>query len=120
MINTSEILKALRDRSFVDGLTQQEISSKSGVSRSYICDLLNGKRDIGGITLRTLIALFPDATLYLRDAPLVNAPSNSGNVVGVNHGTANMGCRSDVIREILNSDELTSDEKVKVMKVLQK
>ena len=121
MIRSTDVLKALRETASTDGMTQQKISDKSGVARSYICDLLNGKKDIEGLTLRKLAALFPDATLNLHgDTPIINAPRNNGNVVGVNHGSICADCVSSVMDRILASDELSSDEKIKFIKILKK
>ena len=118
MIDAKDILAELR-HIYDDGATQQEISDRTGVSRSYIRDLLSGKRPVDGLTLKKINQLFPRSVLLLSgDTVSINADRNSGNVV--NGDQISDGCLSAIIDKIIASDELTAEEKVKVIKVLKK
>lgn len=120
MIDVGMILKELREI-YNAGSTQQEIADRTGVSQSYVADLLSGKRPIDGLTLKKFNQLFPHAILQLSgDTVSIRANRNSGNVVGVNHGTISQDCMSAIQSKILETKELTDEEKVKVLKVLQK
>lgn len=120
MIFGKDILAALRER-WESGETQQNIAKKAHISQAYLCDLISGKSDIEGLTVKKLNALFPEASLNLRgDSVSIHADHNSGNVVGVNRGRISSDCMTAVIDKILESEELSDAEKVKVMKVLKK
>ena len=120
MIAAGDILAELRRR-YDSGSTQQELSQLTGVSRSYIRDLLSGKRAIDGLTIKKINQLFPRSVLQLNgDTVSIHANRNSGNVVGVNHGTISQDCLSAVENRILESTDLTAEEKIKVLKVLKK
>ena len=119
MIACKEVLAELR-RKYDSGLTQQKIANASGVSRSYIRDLLSGKRKIDGLTLKKINQLFPRSLLLLTgDTVSIHADRNSGNVVGVNHGSVSQDCLSAIQNKILETDDLTAEEKVKVLRVLR-
>ena len=120
MIDTKEILDALR-KMHDDGMTQQEIADRAAMSQTYVADLLSGKRPTGGLSVKMLNKLFPRAVLLLTgDAVSIHANRNSGNVVGVNHGTISQDCLSAVQDKILETEDLTPEEKIKVLKVLKK
>ena len=121
MINFEEVLEDLRSQ-YATGKTQEEIAKRTGVGRSYFCQLISGKSPIEGLSLKKFNQLFPDCVVYLHgDKVKINAPSNSGNVVGINNGSvANNGCMDWVMDRILAADELSADEKIKVLKVLKK
>ena len=115
-----KIINHLREE-YSSGATYQELASKYGVSYTHIHNLLNGKRAVSGISLDFLFRLFPKAQINLHgDAVSIAAPQNRGNVVGVNHGSVATDCLSGVMNKILSTEELTAEEKVKVLKVLQK
>ena len=105
---------------YASGATYQELSRKYGVSYTHIHNLLNGKRAVSGISLDFLFRLFPKAQINLHgDAVSIAAPQNRGNVVGVNHAPI-ADCLSGIMDKILSTEELTDEEKVKVLKVLKK
>ncbi len=81
---------------------------------------MSGKKKFDGLTLRKVNQLFPHATLNLRGGAVVadNSGVNNG-VLGVNNSTINVGAEF-VIDKIINSDDLTADEKIKVLKVIKK
>ena len=120
MIEVDKILRYLRSR-WEAGETQQQIANSTGISRSYLCEILSGKAGVDRITVGTINKLFPKATLQLEgDAAVISAPRNSGNVIGINNGTMESDCLSGVMNKILATEDLTAEEKVKVLKVLQK
>lgn len=104
-----------------DGKTnQEEIAKGLGISRPYLNRLLNKKRPIDGITLRALRKLFPNATLHLHcDTVSADNSGTNNGVVGVNNGTVTQSMDA-VIDKILSTDDLTAEEKIKVLKVLKK
>ena len=116
-----QILDILRAEYYENGATQQEIAAKFNTSQGQIQSLLSGKRQVAGLTLGTIMKMFPKATLVINgDAAAVHASGTKGNVVGVNNGTIGADCISAAIDKILDSDELSDAEKIKVMKVLKK
>ena len=121
MIDFIEVLAALRKK-YANGDTQSEIAKNLGIGQSYFCQLISGKRPIDGLSLKKFNQLFPDCVVHLYgDKVKINAPANSGNVVGINNGSvAGNDCMDWVMDRILAADELSSDEKIKVLKVLKK
>ena len=69
-----QVHKALQEK-YQDGATQQELADAAGISRAYICNLLNGKRKTSALTLENLVRLFPQVTLDLNGALPVRATS---------------------------------------------
>ena len=120
MIDFNDILSALKVQ-YDSGSTYEEIAKQHGVSYTYIHNLFSGKRSIEGLTLKKINKLFPKAVLKLDgDSVSITADHNSGNVVGVNNGEISSYCMSAVLDKILESEELSDAEKVKVMRVLKK
>lgn len=120
MIDSNDILSALKAE-YDSGMTYEEIAKKHGVSYTYIHNLFSGKRSIDGLTLKKINKLFPDAVLHLYgDKVTITAPQNQGNVVGVNNGAIETDCLSAVLDKLLATEDLTAEEKVKVIKVLKK
>ena len=121
MIDLEEVIKDLREQ-YANGETQGEISKRTGIGQSYFCQLISGKRSIDGLSLKKFNQLFPDSVVQLHgDKVKIDAPGNSGNVVGINHGSVEcQDCREWAMDKILSSNELSADEKIKVLKVLKK
>ena len=120
MINMKDVQAALRDRYNEPGMTQQQLADAAGISRSYLAELISGKCAVDGLTLKKINQLFPRASLLLSgDTVSIHANRNSGNVVGVNHGTISQDCMSAIQNKILETKDLTDAEKVKFLKVLQ-
>ena len=94
----TELLKSEYDA----GATYQELADKYGVSYTHMHNLLNGKRAVSGISLDFLFKLFPKATICL-----------TGD-------KTSSDCIAAVFDKILESEDLSAEEKVKVMKVLKK
>ena len=108
-----EIQKELRA-----GATQEELAAKYKVTQSHISRIISGKCSV---SFETLERMFPNATINFHgDSVSIHADFNSGNVVGVNRGKVFADCLSAVMDKILECDELSAEEKVKVMKVLKK
>ena len=90
------------------------------MSQSYIAELISGQCAVDGLSLKKVNQLFPDAVLLLSgDTVSIHANRNSGNVVGVNHGTISQDCMSAVQDKILETKDLTDAEKIKFLKVLR-
>jgi len=121
MINFKEIQAVLRELSGSPGMTQQRLADASGLSQSYIAGLISGKCPVDGLTLKKINQLFPDATINLHgDNVSIHAPGNHGNVAGVNHGAIGGDWSHVALQKLLDSEELSDTEKIKVMKVLNK
>ena len=120
MIDAEKIIESLRQR-WQAGETQLKIAQNAGISHAYLCELISGKNDPNGLTIKKINALFPKATLNLHgDTAVISAPRNSGNVIGINNGSLESSCLSSVMDKVLYTEELTAEEKVKVLKVLKK
>ena len=111
----TELLKSEYDA----GATYQELADKYGVSYTHMHNLLNGKRAVSGISLDFLFKLFPKATINLTgDTVSIHADYNSGNVNGVSH--VNSNCIASIFDKVLESEDLSAEEKVKFLQVLKK
>ena len=98
-----EIIAHLK-KEYASGATYQELAIKYGVSYTHIHNLLNGKRAVSGISIDLLFHLFPQAQISLYGDVAKN----------------NLCSMEEIMDKILNSEELTAEEKVKVLKVLPK
>ena len=106
---------------YESGMTQEEVAARHHVRHSQVQPILSGKRSTGGLLLSTLDRMFPNATIDLYgDNVSIRADHNKGSVVGVNHGSIAADFLSSVMDKILAADELTDEEKVKVLRVLKK
>ena len=133
MINMAGLLEALRTKYRRPGPTQHELAEEAGISDSYLTELLSGKCDVSGLTMKKINQLFPNATLNL-SGDTVNTEQNHGHsVMSVNHGTVNVGSsgaanaveggayyRVHVAEHILHSDDLSDEEKVRFLKILKR
>lgn len=114
---TKEIRSAIRQMVEQFG-SALEVERRTKITNSNISKYLSGK--LLRMNDTTWLALEPHLRPFLTNSPVIQAPSNRGNVVAVNNGTVSSDCMSELLKKILNSDELSDAEKVKVMKVLQK
>lgn len=115
-----EILDLLQAE-YMNGATYQEMASRKKISYSYLRGLMTGTNPPEKLSLDCLFKLFPKATINLHgDNVSINAPGNHGNVAGVNHGMIGGDWIHTAMQKILDSQELTSDEKIKMMMVLKR
>ncbi len=112
---------------YEDGMTQDELAKLADVSQAHINRLLSGKRSTAGLALETVDKLFPRATINLHGSGDVggNTVSGNGNAVGhsnyvVNNGPITQSCIDSVMDRILNTSDLTAEEKVKFLGILRK
>ena len=116
-----QILKYIKEEYAKGRTTQQKIADGLHVDHQTINRLLSGKRKPDGLTVGTFDKMFPHAKIDLSGTNAVfSAPQNSGAVVGVNNGNVSADCLSSIMDKILSTDDLTAEEKVKVLKVLKK
>ena len=107
-----------------DAGSEAELARKSGVNRPTLNMLSNGKTK--SITKSTWEKLLPFLAPHLKMGDnavvqRVNAHAHhNGTVNVVNGDQISDSCLSAIIDKILATDELTSDEKIKVIKVLKK
>lgn len=119
MIDSKVILEDLRKE--WQASSQEEISRRSGVSRTYLCELLSGKADANGLSIKKINALFPHARIDLHGNSFsVQTNGHSVNVFGSENFDISSSCLNSVIEKILDSEELSDSEKIKVIKVLKK
>ena len=109
------------------GVTQQEIADRSGVSRPYICQLMNpkdGAERIKHLELNKLFKLFPDAKIVFggdRRMGDVHHNTNSpviqgdGNTVGTTGGES----AAAFLKRIMDSNEIDAETKVKLYRIAQ-
>ena len=100
-----DIFRAEYDR----GFTQQEIAAKHHTTQGQIQSLLSGKRQVAGLTLGTIMKMFPGATLVL-----------SGDPDDFDANSTVSDWRHIALQKILETEELNDAEKIKVVKVLKK
>ncbi len=118
---SEQILEYIRAEYDSGHKTQQEIANALNIEHPTINRLLSGKRSADGLTIGTFDKMFPHAKVDLTGtSAIISAPQNSGAVVGVNNGSVSADCLSSVMDKILSTDDLTAEEKVKVLKVLKK
>lgn len=101
-----EIKKQLTD-SWENGETQEDIAKRLGISRTYLNRILSGKRNVDGITLKTLLRMFPAATISLDGSVIADNSGTVNGVVGINNGTVTTDgetFRSRAIDALLESD----------------
>ena len=114
-----EFVERLKELYFA-GKTYEEIAKATGLSKTCVASAISGTRPPKNLTVDALLKAFPDAAISLHgDRVSIDAPQNSGNVVGVIRGNA-ANCVDWAIDKILESEDLSADEKVKVLKVLKK
>lgn len=114
-----KILSMLKEE-YENGATYQEMAKKYGLSYSYLRELLLGIKPVGRMSLDFFFKLFPAATISVEGktiVPVVNNGTNSGAMTGV----IQYGDNADkVLNQILSTEDLTAEEKIKVIKVLKK
>lgn len=119
MIDEKEIFNNLREI-YNSGMTYQQMAKKYGISYSYLHDVMTGKRPVEGLTIKKINQLFPAAILHINgDKVDIQAPNNNGNVVGINHGSMAGTNITNIIDKVLDSEEFTAEEKIKVLKVIK-
>lgn len=79
------------------------------------------------MALKTFFKMFPRATINLHGSGDVggNTVSGNGNAFGhsnyvVNNGPITQSCIDSVMDKILNTSDLTAEEKVKFLSILRK
>ena len=105
----------------MNGATYQEMAKRFGVSYQYLRELMQAKKPVERMSLEFLFKLFPKATINLHgDAVAVHASGTNGNVVGVNRGAVDGDWVQSAMQKILETEDLSDSEKIKVLKALQR
>lgn len=105
-------------------LTQMEMAKKYNVSQQLVGRLLADKGNILGIKLETLQRMFPSATIYSNNQNTKTI--NNQEVINSSHNTITQNNLSfekkdfvsDLSRKILNHADLTAEEKIKFLQIL--
>ena len=121
MITSEDIRKAIR--SALAEHKQEWLAKHSGVARSYLCDLANGRSNAGGISALKFLALLPYIAPYLPPDPTIHGTavntgtiSNSSNVLNINRSA---DYTLDAVRKVTDSD-LPDADKVRFIRTLLK
>ena len=115
-----ELSNAFRRMKFREG-TATAMARKLGLSKGHIGRILHGTTQY--LSDETWARIAPIITPYIRQDGPTSSPvtqTNTGNVAGVNNGQMYADCLSAVIDRILAADELTAEEKIKVLKIIQR
>lgn len=119
-----ELLAEMKRR----GVTQQEIANNSGVSRPYICQLMNpkdGVERIKHLELSKLLKLFPDAQIVFGSDRRIgdvhhntNSPviQGDGNTIGT---TAGEETAAAFLKRVMASDDIDAEIKVKLYRMMK-
>lgn len=125
MIAAREILSEIRSL-YDGGATQQEISDLTGVSRSYVRDLLSGKRSVDGLTVKKLNQLFPNATLSIGNRTIgdnnvihARARVQSDNNFLPADGDAVEHFRRKILDCIIACEEISDEERGKFLRIIR-
>ena len=125
MIAARDILAELR-RLYDGGATQQEIAAMTGVSQSYIADLLSGKSSPENLSLKKINQLFPEATLSfgnrsIGDNNVIHARARvqSDNNFLPADGDAVEQFRRKILDCIIACEEISDEERGKFLRIIR-
>ena len=118
-----EILRKERD----SGVTQNEMSRRSGVAQSRICRILDSRMGITNIKrlgLETFFKLFPDAQIVFggeRRIGDVHHNTNSPVIQGDGNtiGTAGEETASAFLKRIMEAENIDAETKVKIYRMMK-
>ena len=129
MKSIDSLKKRLDDLYKEKRLTDRELASIAGLSQGHINALRHGKREIGGIAIRTCVTLFPDLDEvidYANNAALRGEKLKIGNVNAgiINHSNVNSPAASvsdDGLRQRIQVAilQLNDVDPVTILKVLK-
>jgi len=127
-MNLAEQIESLLRSEYDSGETQKEMATRTGITQPHIHRILSDPKKILGISVKTLMKMFPRATLNLTGSNVIadNSGTNHG-VVGVNNGTVNGASPSSASAEdfrnkalrVLCDLEIPPDALVKVLKTIK-
>lgn len=124
-ILTEDFIRALLQWRQAEGLTYDDIGQIAGLNRSAVCQWFSGKSK--SMYATTYAKLYPHISKYLPAdfPPPLESNTNNGGAMVINNGGTNYGnaishyTLSVVLRKITDSPNLTAEEKIKFIKVLQ-
>ena len=121
-----EVIRSKLKEKIASGMTQEDISSQTGITQSHISKLLSAKRGtehMKHLRLDTFLKLFPDAQIVFggenRQIGNVHHNTNSpviqgdGNTVGTTGGES----AADFLKRIMEADDIDAETKVKIYKL---
>ena len=91
------------------GLKQTEMAKLHNVSQQYICRLLSGKRKCEDLTIKTVMKMFPHATLSLTGENLTSDVQIQEAIDAFRHQAI----------DVLIGLDIPSDSMLKVLKTLK-
>lgn len=118
---TDDIRKAIWNWYKTENLTQPQIAEMLGINHASVNAWLNGNaktiRPSNWEKLYPYIKKYFPPNITMGDSsPIVTG----SHAVGINNGTITQSCLDSVMDKILSSEDLSAEEKVKVLKVLKK
>jgi transcriptional regulator with XRE-family HTH domain len=75
---TRQLVQALKDRQQNEGLTQQGMAAKLGISQSTLSRLYAGKRDLGIESLEQIIRAYPELSGFFLAEHMQSGKAISG------------------------------------------
>ncbi len=105
--------------------TYKEMAKRSGISLSYIHDLVTGAKPINAMSIGKLYELFPDATIILKgEIPMQTIGNNSnGNIqqagIGLNASADTATLRMALVDAICDLD-LSPEDQARVIQAIRK
>lgn len=118
---TDEILNLIKQAIADNRGSKAAFCRMTKIKPYNLSKLLSGeKKFVFGDDWNKLCSFFPefDDRSIKHSFNQTNNGTNNG-VIGINHGTVGADCLSHMIDRIIATDELTAEEKVKVIKVLK-
>ncbi len=125
-----EVIRSKLKEMIASGMTQEDISSKTGITQSHISKLLSAKRGtehMKHLRLDTFLKLFPDEQIVFggenRQIGNVHHNTNSpviqgdGNTIGT---TAGEETAAAFLKRIMEADDIDAETKVKIYKMANK
>ena len=74
-MTVEEFLDAILQEERKQGVTNREMAERAGISQAQINRILNHKQPLGGMSLNTILRLFPKLNAYIEHSVV-----NTGNV----------------------------------------
>jgi len=126
-MNLAEQIESFLRSEYDSGKTQNEMAKRTGITQPHIQRILSDPTKVLGISVKTLMKMFPRATLNIDGSNVIADNSGTIGVVGVNNGTVNGSShpelsaeefRNKALKELMDL-EIPPDALVKVLKTIK-
>ena len=117
-----EVLEAVK-KMYDSGMSQEEISRKIGISRSYVKGFVNETQLPKNISVNTLLKVFQHCKIDLNGNGINNASGivNTGttnNITQKNFESQKDNFIKEISSKVLNHEKLSDSEKIKFLQIL--